>query len=188
MIRDAHLPADHDMMTKRTRAGNSGLRGDHRMHANLHVVSYVDEVIELHAFRDARVAQRAAIDSGVCANLHVIADLHDAYLGKFPVAAIAVNVAETIGANHGSGVNFDAMADPRPRINDHMRVNPAIFADPASRADDTMGTNLRTFADMRVFGNHRVRANADVFSKMGQRGDDRSPVNPCGDRPALNQD
>src|SRR4029077_15945665 len=106
------------------------------MYANLHVVPDVDEVVELDALGDTRVVQRAAIDGGVCADLYVVADLHDAHLRKFPVSAIAVNVAESIRPNPCARMKLDAVADSGASVHGHPRVDSAVLADPASRADD----------------------------------------------------
>src|SRR5260370_11908255 len=92
MVRDSHLAADHHMMAERTRPGNARLRSNHRVRADPHVVAHVYEVIDLHAFGDACVIQRAAIDGRVRANLHVVSDFHDAHLRKFPVATVSVDI------------------------------------------------------------------------------------------------
>src|SRR5882757_2865927 len=92
------------------------------MRANLHVVPDVNKVVELHAFGDASVVQRAAIDGGVCADLHLVGDLHDADLRKFPVAAIAIDIAKTVRTNDCSRMNLDAMADPRARVHSYVRM------------------------------------------------------------------
>ena len=73
-------------MPQRTRPRNSGLRRDHRMRADLHIVAHMHQVIELHSLRDARVVQRPAIDRGVRPDLHVICNLRPA-----PPAEISSN-------------------------------------------------------------------------------------------------
>jgi hypothetical protein len=45
-----------------------------------HVVADLDQVVELDAVLDHRVVQRAAVDAGVGADLHVVADAHRAQL------------------------------------------------------------------------------------------------------------
>src|SRR6266481_5583156 len=163
MFADSYLTADHHMMPQRTRPGNARLCRDHCVRADLHVVTHVHKVIDLHAFGDARVVQRAAINGRVRADLHVVADLHDTDLRKFPVAPVAVGIAETIRANDAAGVNLDAMADAHAGIQSHVGMNSAVFTNPASRSYNAMRPNLRAVADMRIFSNHRVRADADVL-------------------------
>src|SRR5260370_26628526 len=45
---DAHLSAHDHVVPQDTGAGNTSLRGDHRMRADLYVMSNVDQIIQLH--------------------------------------------------------------------------------------------------------------------------------------------
>src|SRR6266446_4349890 len=154
MLTDSYLPAHQHVMAQRARPGNTCLRGNHRVRADLHIV----------------------------------ADLHDAHLRKFPIAPVAVDIAETICADNGAGVNFDAMAEARTGIQSHVGVNSAVFTNPASRTYNAMRPNLRAVTDVRVFSNHRVRADTDVFPDAGQRRNDRSRMNAGGNRSALHKE
>ncbi len=70
---EAGLSTHNYMLTKIAGAGESDLRGDHSVCADLAVVADVHEVIQLNAFGDARVVKRAAIDCGVRADLDIVA-------------------------------------------------------------------------------------------------------------------
>src|SRR5262249_24525223 len=45
MVGDSDLPVDDDVTTDDTGAGNSRLRSDHGLRANLYIVSYMDQII-----------------------------------------------------------------------------------------------------------------------------------------------
>src|SRR5215470_11792182 len=68
--------ADHAALADRGAAGDADIGGDRRMCADVHVVRDLDEVVELDALLDHRVIDRAAVDSGVGADLDVRADAH----------------------------------------------------------------------------------------------------------------
>src|ERR1700757_2274779 len=106
----------------------------------------MNKVIELHALRDAGIVQRAAIDGRIRPDLHVIANLDDADLRKFPVAPVAVDIAKTIGANHCSGMNLHAITDARASVQSHTRMYPAVFTNPAACANHAMRPKLRAIA------------------------------------------
>ena len=82
------LPANHNVMAQRTRPRNSRLRRDHRVRADLYVVPDVHQIVQLHAFVDARIVQRAAIDRRVRANLHVVADLDECQPAEISSSAL----------------------------------------------------------------------------------------------------
>jgi hypothetical protein len=84
--------------------------------ADLAVVSHVDQIIQLHTLANTRIVQRPAIDRGIGANLHVIANLHNPNLRKFPIAFLAARISKSVGANDRSGVNFDSVSHPHAAI------------------------------------------------------------------------
>ena len=70
------------------------------MRPDLTVVPHVHQIVQFHAFRDAGVVERTAIDRGVRSDFHVIANLHDPHLGKLPVLPLTKRVTETLRSNH----------------------------------------------------------------------------------------
>src|SRR5438067_13934149 len=123
MVRDAHLSANDHVMPQHARTGNSSLCGNHRVRADLHVVSDMHQNIDFNAFSNPRIVQRAAIDRGVRADLHVITYFHDTSLRKFPVPAFAKGVAEAVRSQNSSRVNLDAITYPRVRIKAHASLD-----------------------------------------------------------------
>src|SRR5258708_24693109 len=97
---EAELPGDDRVVPKNAGTGNAGLRRNHSMRSDLHVVADMHQIVELDAFRDARVVQRAAVDGGVRADLDIVANFYNSRLRKFPVAAFAECVAKSIRAEH----------------------------------------------------------------------------------------
>src|SRR5580698_49667 len=91
--RDDHIITDQQVPANRTgaadlaalpdhgTAGYSGTTGDGRMGSQAHVVTDLDQVIQLHTLGNHRVADGAAVDGGVGADLHISADAHAADLG-----------------------------------------------------------------------------------------------------------
>src|SRR6266700_1738946 len=125
------------------------------MRANLDVVADMHQIVELHAFRDARVVQRAAVDGAVRADLDIVANLYNSRLRKFPVAAFAECVAKSVRAQHRAGVNLHAISNSNAVVERYARMDAAVLANPATGANHTMRADLSIRADKRVFSDHR---------------------------------
>src|SRR5260370_28201137 len=134
-LSEARLPAHYHVPSKYARAGQTHLSRDHGVRPNLTVVSYLHEVVQLHAFRNAGVIQRTAINRGVRSDFHVIANLNNPRLGEFPISPFSERIAETIPANHRSRMNLHAPPQAYSCIQGHARANPAILANPTARAN-----------------------------------------------------
>ena len=67
-------------------AGNADLADDHAVPADLRVVPDLHQIIDLGAFADHRVAQRAAVDGGAGADLDPVLDDDAAELRNLDVA------------------------------------------------------------------------------------------------------
>src|SRR5262249_33063723 len=173
MIGDSDLPTNDDATANRAGAGNSRLRGNHNLCANLHIVSDMDQVIQFYAFGDARVVERAAIDRGVCANLDVVADFHNSSLRKLPILPFSESVSKAVRADHRSRMNFDPMSDSNVVIQDHTWMNAAVFANPTAGANHAVRANLGSRSHARVFADHRVWTDTCVFCDACERRNDR---------------
>src|SRR6267142_5717015 len=77
---EASAAADHAALADRGAAGHADAGGERTVGANAHVVSDLDEVVELHTLLDHGVVDGAAIDGGVGADLDIRSDAHRAQL------------------------------------------------------------------------------------------------------------
>ena len=135
------------------------------MLADFHVVRDLDEIINLRALADDGRAERAAVNRHVRADLHVIADDDVANLRNFAVDAAVQHVAESVRADDRAGVDADAMADFRARINCHVRKQIHVVAE------------LRIVADKIAALQNRVRANLHALAHGAMRPDVRRRIN-----------
>src|SRR3954469_20347684 len=74
MVAQADLSTNDRFVLDNAASGNSRLRSDHNIFADLHVVSNVDKVIDFRPPPDYRRIQCAAIDGSVCTDLHIVMD------------------------------------------------------------------------------------------------------------------
>src|SRR5579864_8181308 len=115
VVRDSDLPADDDIILYHCAAGETCLRRDHHVFADIDVVSHMHQVIDFCAAANAGDLERAAIDGGIGANLHIIFDDKPSDLRKLFVAAgfRVSDVAEAVASKHGSRMNHNPVAELR---------------------------------------------------------------------------
>src|SRR5260370_7967618 len=100
------------------------------MRSDLTVVPHVHKIVQLHAFRDARVIERPAIDRGVRSDFHIVGNLHNPRLGEFPVLPFPKRITETVRPNHRSAMNPYTPPQPCAPIHLDPRANPPIPTNP----------------------------------------------------------
>src|SRR5205807_89304 len=101
------------------------------------------------------------------ADLHIVADLDVAELRHLDMLAVLEAIAETIGADHGVGMNDNAMADDGSIIEHGVRMDDHIVAEPAIATDKRTGAEPTTGADDRAFADGDERVNAGLLADPG---------------------
>ena len=113
---DCDVPDDPNLAAERRIFADLGtttdtiLGDDNTVFANYDIVADLHEVVDLSAFADHGVAQRAPVNRAVCPNLDIVLDHHAADLRDFSVVILVKNVAVAVGANHGAGMNPDTVS------------------------------------------------------------------------------
>src|SRR6476469_1306511 len=92
----ANARAQHNKILKSRTARNSGLSNDNAMSADAHIVAYLNQVVDLGALSDDRVADSAAVYGCPSANFNVILNDNPADLRHFEMSAAAHHKAEPI--------------------------------------------------------------------------------------------
>ena len=106
------------------------------MRADAHVVGDHDQVVELHALLDHGIADGAAIDGGVRADIHVVADDHRADLRHLHPGALLGRKAEAVAADDRAGMDDAACADLHVAADEDPRQQPRVIADHGAVFDD----------------------------------------------------
>ena len=141
--------------------------GDHEcVLADLDVVSDMDEVVDLRASADDRVAEGAPVDCSERLDLDVILDHNAPDMRKLLQMPILVRLEpEAVAADHAA------------RMNDHIAPDPDVVVDEALPVDDGARSDLGAF-------HHCVRADMDAIRDPSLRMDHGGRV----DRPVRFRD
>ncbi len=182
MIAEADLAADDDVFADDAGARDAGLRGNERVGADANVVGDVDEVVELDAGVEAGGRERAAVEGGVGADFDVVGNFDRAELREFKVLAFPGDVAETVRADHGAGVDQDAVAESHAGVERDAGIEATVRAESRAAAEETEGGDLRAFGDGDVVFDDGVRANGDAGGESRGGRDDGGGVNASGNR------
>ena len=142
------------------------------MPADLAVVADLHQVVDLGARADARRLEGAAINRRAGADLDVVADLDAAQLRHLDVLAVLKTIAETIGAEHGVGVDDDAVAEDRAVVENDVRMQDHIVAEPAIAADDDAAVKSAAGAENAALADDGERMKLASGTKLSGRMDD----------------
>ena len=142
-----------------------------------HVVADLHQVVELDAVFEHRVLQSAAINTGVGADFHIVANLHSTELLDLDPPAIVRRKAESVGTNHSARMNNATFANAASVRHGHTRRQPAACADDGIRTNDAMLGNARAFAHRCARRNADERPDVYVGCEDGLRVNHRTGMN-----------
>ena len=149
VTKNASGPADGAVRADAGAASDAHQRRHGRMRSHMHVVRDLNQVIELDAILDHRVAQSTSVDAGVGTDFHVITDANRTELLDFFPSPTRRSKAKTIGSNHHARVQDTALADPTALGNGHARGQSGLL------------TNVRTGS------NHAMRSDESALTHHG---------------------
>src|SRR6185312_6563901 len=111
MVAHPRLSGEDDEIADVGAAGDADQGDDEAVPPDMDVVSDLNQIIDLGAFADHRVAQRATVDGGVGPDLDPVLDDHAPQLRRLGMAAGGRGKAETRLADLGAGQDRHAIAD-----------------------------------------------------------------------------
>src|SRR5215212_1614691 len=133
---DARLTGEDDAAADARAAGEPHLRAEEGVLADRARVADLDEVVDLGAARDARLADRGAVDGRARPYLDIVFDDDAARLRNLqPASLLVLRVPEAVGADDGVVVYGHAGADDGALAQSHSRVYDRAFANRHAAVD-----------------------------------------------------
>jgi hypothetical protein len=127
----------------------------------------LDEIIDFDSASDNRLTERRAVDRSVGADLDVIFNYDNARLGDLDARAPGARIAESIAADHDSGMENNPVADAASFAHDNVRVKYARITHLDFVAEKNTGIEDRVLTDLDAASNEYVRENRDATSHNG---------------------
>jgi len=145
-------------------ARNTGLRGDHAMFANGHVVCDLDEIVDLGAFADAGFAKSTAIYARIGADLHIVFDHDGSDLRKLDVSISVACKSKPVSADNDAAVENDVVADGAIVFDEDSGIQSAACPDLYVVADVCTGTDLAPVTDRRSVADRYQSTDVHTFT------------------------
>ena len=164
------------MVAEGRAAGDADLRGDEALAADAHVVGDLDEIIDLGAPPDHRLAEAGAVEGRVGADLDVVFEDHVADLRDATDLAVDGLITEAIGADDGAGLDAAAGAEDAVVADDDAGLEPAIDADRSAGTDMAAGFEDRAGGDGSAFTDDAEGADVGGRIDLGGGRDDSGRV------------
>src|ERR1051325_9704633 len=128
MVGDARLRCHDDVIAEAGAAGKTDLPHDEAMASDDDVVRDMDQVVYLGSLPNERRAKGASINSGIGADLDIIADNDVAQLKHFAVASFVKDVAEAVRSDDRACVNDHATPYLRLSVKDNIRKEAGVLS------------------------------------------------------------
>src|SRR5271165_1160537 len=114
MTQNHRSPAECTVFADLGATGDTDAAGHHGMRADLHVMRDLNLIVELDAVFDHGIAQCSAVDSGIGADVDIVADHYAASLRNLDVDPVFLRKAEAVRTDYRPGMHNPALADSAP--------------------------------------------------------------------------
>lgn len=136
-----------------------------------------DQVIDLGAVANRRIEQRAAVNTGIGADLNILSGFYRADLRNLDITAIKRRKTEAVSSDNRAGMNNIARSDFAAVINIDVRINMRILADDRTLSNDGIGPDKAAGTDLGAFANNCSGFDGCGFINLSALFDNRSCIN-----------
>src|SRR5712691_7990285 len=168
----AHLAAEQHVFPHDAGPRNASLRRNNCVLADGDVVGYLHQVVNLDACADVCDIERAAVDCGVGADLHFVADLNRPHLRELPLLPFPKDVTEAIRADHCARMDDDAVAQARAGVECNAGIQFAILSQLRRTPQKAERADFAACPDLDVALDYSVGADGHALRKA-RRGRDK---------------
>ncbi len=140
-----HSSAAYGAVAPDARAASNAHTTSHgRVCADLHVVPYLYQVVQLDAVPYNGVLQRTPVNACIGSDLHIIANTNRPKLFNFFPPAIMRRKTESVSTNHHAGVQDATFTNFASVGYGHPRSKVTVFADAGMRTNNSMRPDMNS--------------------------------------------
>src|SRR5690606_36729487 len=147
MAYNSHLATNHIPVTNSCRACNSGLRRNHIIFSDVHIMSNLDQVIDFRTASDDGITDGTTVYGAVGANFNIVFNNHITQLGNLGITVSRRLETKTVASDHCICMNGAVIAHHSIIVNTDTTVYATIFADLHIYTDLALRMHLSTFPD-----------------------------------------
>src|SRR3954451_4185935 len=167
MIGHANMSGQNCIVAYARAAGNADAGHDQAPLADLHVMAYLDQIVELGTASDDRIVNAPAVDTGIGANLHILLQ-HAAAEVRYAIVPGAVGqVSKSDPTNDRSGLEHPPMTEPGPGIADDAGTKHSIIAHHYAVAEGDMLRQSGAGSNLNISPDHNVGTNGHGWAESG---------------------
>src|SRR5882672_2760015 len=126
VVGHADLPREHGPAPDLARARHAHLADQDHVLTDIAVVPDLHEVVDLRAAPHDGRAHGGAVDGGIRSDLDISLDDESTHLRDLLVGGSVEGIAESVGAQHGAGMDDDAITEPHSLPHHHPRIQPHV--------------------------------------------------------------
>src|SRR5262249_48160925 len=134
--------------------------------ADLAIVGYHHQIINLGPIADTRGLERPAVDGGTRPDLHIRADLDVPKLRHFHVPSVVESVAESVGTEDRVGMDDRPVADKRSVVQNGVWEEDNVIPDAAEASDHHAAVDAATRSQDTTLADAGEWEDAAVFADM----------------------
>src|SRR5688572_7086469 len=165
MTDNTSLSSNHNVFANFGRTTDAGLGGDHCIMPYFHVMSNLDQVIQLRTGTNQCRTHRCAVNSGIGTDFDIVFNNDIADLWHFFEAPIWLrSKAETIAAYHCTCMDNYIPADQAIMVNSHSGVNDGVLTNHNIIAYICTRKNLHVVGNPRPFAEKGKCTNKNVIA------------------------
>ncbi len=137
-----------------------------RFFTDLHIVCYLNKVVDFRAPSDDRVPECRTVDGNIGADLHIIFYDYPSDLGYLVMLTLFEGVSVSVGAYYSSGMNNDPVSDCDTFTDNDIGMYDAVFPDFGFFAYKNSWQDDRAVTNGNVIGQVCKGVNRDVFAEL----------------------
>ncbi len=122
------------------------------------------QIIGLDSPADMGFSESASVNGIVCADFHIIVNLHNSDMGDFMIACSIRSKTEAVASDNGSGMDNDPAADSASLKNRNIRIYPNIASDNCTVGNHCVGIKDNPVSEGDMVSDDYALSHRNVFS------------------------
>ena len=172
IVPDSGLPSEDQMIPGLGTSADRCLRRNQCLFADRDVVGNLNLVVDFATSSDHRSGETGTVDGSSCPDFNIIFKHHNADLGDFLVAPLALVVAMAVSSDHRIGLDDDPVPDQAAVLDHRIGIDFTVISNARLIENDDPRMNPASLPDLDSISDHNGGTDADPVGQFGVICDD----------------